>query len=278
MVDIGKLSDIYSDGDALLFAADIIARRSTNRFDIREQALAHLPLRDCQVILEIGCGFGYFTRALKGKVHSGARILGIDTCSSYKNKFLASATQAGLTAEFRSVDVAALDRFPVQRYDLIISSYAMYFFPEAVPIIARLLKKSGIFVAITHAVPHMEELGEIMKQCLFEKSGKQVYRLPEEDLFERFSDQNAKKLLEPWFGTVSEIIHRNSLKFDQESFGDLIHYIRFKRPFFLAEDLTAQQELMDRFEQCLIQLLGNDREFTITKNDVIYIGENPQPV
>ena len=78
--------------------ADVIRRRSTNRADVREIALDGLDLSSAAMILDLGCGFGFMTGAVAGRVAPQAQIVGVDACSANEQPYLellAGTSRAG---------------------------------------------------------------------------------------------------------------------------------------------------------------------------------------
>ena len=69
------------------FASEIIRTHSSNPRDIREVALEKLELSNCKKILDVGCGFGFFTEALRGRIHPEALVTGLDMIQGYEPFF-----------------------------------------------------------------------------------------------------------------------------------------------------------------------------------------------
>ena len=279
MINISKdaqLADVFRDVDLHAAIADIIVRHSTNHQDIRQIALFGLDLRSYRKILDLGCGFGFFSQALKGKVHPQAKIMGIDVWADYQDQFINATQKAGMEAEFYATDINVLDKLPYSSFDLIICSYSLYFFPERIPRIANLLNRNGTFITLTHASPHMIQLIDIIKTCLRSFGIDTACYLPEEKLINRFSSENGRRLLTPWFGKVKEIEYKNSLKFTQSQSDDFIKYLRFKRMYFIPGTSSSKANILPLLEECLTKRLCAEKEFIISKNDIVFICTNPQ--
>ncbi len=63
-----RLAEVFENPTMHLAVARIIQEHSTNPQDVRLFALEGLSLQSRQDILDVGCGFGFFTLALKGRV------------------------------------------------------------------------------------------------------------------------------------------------------------------------------------------------------------------
>lgn len=133
MINISKdtqLANIFRDVDLHASIAEIIVRHSTNNQDIRQIALAGLDLTTHRKILDLGCAFGFFSQALKEKVHPQAKITGIDVWADYQDQFIRTTQKAGMEAEFYATDINVLNKLAYSSFDLIICSYALYFSPK----------------------------------------------------------------------------------------------------------------------------------------------------
>ena len=271
-----QLADVFRHLDLHAAIAEIIVRHSTNHQDIRQIALSDLDLRACRNIIDLGCAFGFFSQALKGKVHPQAKIMGIDVCGNYQDQFISSTQNAGIQAEFCPADINVLDKLPFASFDLIICSYALYFFPEAIPRIASLLNHNGTFITLAHARPHMTQLINIIKTCMRSYGVDVDCYLPVEKLMNRFSSANGRQLLTPWFGNIKEIKYKNSLVFTPASSDDLIKYLRFKGPYFIPETTLPKNNILTLLEECLAKRLCAEKKFIVSKNDIIFTCTNPQ--
>jgi ubiquinone/menaquinone biosynthesis C-methylase UbiE len=279
MVNINKdleLVNVFRDVDLHAHIAHLIVKHSSNHQDIRQLAISSLDLRSCQKILDLGCAFGFFSQALKGTVHPKAKIIGIDAWADYQDQFISSNNKAELESEFHAADINVLEKIPHSNFDLIICSYALYFFPDTIPHIARLLNRNGIFITLTHVSPHMIQLIDLIKTCLQSFGIDSSSGLPEEKLINRFSSKNGRQLLTPWFGNVKEIEYKNSLTFSPSQSEDLIKYVQFKQLYFIPEYANTDAKILPLLEECVSKRLCAEKEFIISKDDIIYICTNPR--
>jgi SAM-dependent methyltransferase len=272
-----KALEVFVDVDAHRLTADIIKRHSTNRNDVRELALHGLDLSGCRRILDLGCGFGFFTAALKGRVHPDAVVTGVDIIGEYEPLFLDTCKEAGLGGEFRSSGISAVRDLEDASIDLILCSYSLYFFPESIGDLARLLKGVGRLVAITHHKEGLREAIRIARNFLGERGlleeGK---RLPIEELLSEFSSENGYEILSRWFQDVRALNYENALVFGCEELSPLLEYFRFKWPFFHTRPRVAVPELIGAFRAHLEAILyGSPDGLVISKDDQVFVCSNP---
>jgi ubiquinone/menaquinone biosynthesis C-methylase UbiE len=208
-----ELAEVFGDVETHQKITKIIRKYSANPDDIRETALNKLDLSEAKIILDLGCGFGFFTRALKGRANTEAEITGIDCHPQYRDSYLDSCRQAQIDGKFIGECITSIRRIRSNSIDLILCSYALYFFPEILPHISRILKIDGLFVTITHSRRHLFELGEQVKNVL----SKPGDNLPYELLIESFSAENGLNLLRPWFGDIQQQ-RRMMMFFDKAAF------------------------------------------------------------
>lgn len=270
-----QLADVFRDVNLHAAIAEIIVRHSTNQQDIRALALSGLDLRSYRKILDLGCAFGFFSQALKGKVHPQAKIMGVDAWVEYKDQFISTTQKAGLESEFHAIDIHDIEKLPSSSFDLIICSYALYFFPEIIPYITKLLTHNGIFIALTHVSPHMIQLIDIIKTCLRSFGINTADCLPEEELINRFSSENGRQKLTPWFREIQQIEYKNSLKFDSTQYDDIIKYIRFKRLYFIPDGPSGRANILQLLEECIRKQLSTEKDFIISKNDIVFLCTDP---
>jgi len=117
--------DIFTKISSHKSASEIIRKHSSNPLDVRDAALGSSDLSRCRTILDIGCGFGFFTEALKGKVHQDAVVTGIDMIPGYEEYFLEACRQSGVKGFFLSSGTESIQYFSSRSWDLIICSYAL---------------------------------------------------------------------------------------------------------------------------------------------------------
>ncbi len=269
-----KIDEVFNDVDSHQMAAELIMRHSTNKTDIRKTALQDLDISACRNILDLGCGFGFFTEALKDKVHPDAFITGVDAIGKYEPLFLKTCAEAGIEGKFISSDASLIEKFKDKSLDLILCSYALYIFPEIIPHISRILKDEGVFITITHCENNMRELIDAVKDILKNKKIFQLNKLPVEMIIGKFTSGNCHSLLSPWFGRVAIKNYINSLIFGKDEMKYLLEYFRFKSPLFLA-DTDCGEEVAPLLAFHLQEIIRSREVFTMNKDDIICICSSP---
>jgi len=276
--DKKNIRRVFRNVQKHLLIERLIRYFSTNKTDLRKKALHDVDLTACKSILELGCAFGSFTEALKDRLHPAAKITGLDIVPEYKLFFLESCRRAGYQGTFLSSGINYIRKYPPGYFDLVICSFALYFFAGMITEISRVLKQNGIFITITHHQSNMRELIAITKtilqrHALLENDDP----LPIETIISQFSAENGGELLSQRFGRVLAIDFRNSLIFKPEEINFFAEYLYFKSPFFLLGTATSMRSIMD---ELLNELKNNARrnEFiAMNKDDRIFICSKPLP-
>ncbi len=275
--DHPQTAEVFTDVLAHRQAAEIIRRHSTNREDIRTVSLEGLPLGAAKNILDLGCGFGFFTEALKRRVHRDAYAIGIDIVAGYEPFFLETLEKAWLAGEFRASGAGVLKSLADRQFDLILCSYALYFFPEILPEIPRVLKRSGTFITITHRTNNMGAVIGAIQEILVQKGSWTRQPLPIQGIIAGFCAENGLALLKPWFGKTQAIDFPNALIFREEEIQALLAYFRYKSPFFLSGMDLEAEAIGHLLQSHLRQRLGPEDSFVMTKDDTIFICSDPLP-
>jgi ubiquinone/menaquinone biosynthesis C-methylase UbiE len=275
VLDKKKIRKVFRDVQKHLAVAGLIRRFSTNKNDIRQKALDHVDLSRCARVLELGCAFGAFTEALKGRLSPEARITGIDIIAEYKPFFLEACRRAGYTGRFYSSGIEKIKKINSDSFDLILCSYALYFFPEMIPEIARLLQPEGYFITITHSRRDMQEIVQIVR-AVTERDARAGNRvLPLEAIFDQFSAENGAGLLQPHFRRIEEIEFKNALVFQPQDLDHFLDYLQFKKTFFLPADELNDHELFNRLTEKLRNIALKENALKMCKDDKIFICSQP---
>jgi ubiquinone/menaquinone biosynthesis C-methylase UbiE len=254
----------------------LIRQFSTNKEDIRKNALLSADISSCQNVLELGCAFGSFTESLKGMLHPNAKINGLDIVPEYKPFFLEACKRAGYKGTFSFSGVDQIKKYPEQSFDLVICSFALYFFVEAIPDIARVLKKDGKFITITHYQSNMQELIVIIRSILEQNqflAGNKP--LPIEAIIRQFSAENGRELLNKNFGQVISIDFNNRLIFQPHEINFFIEYFHFKSPLFLIGTKTDSNIIIDQLVRKLDDIAVKEKVISMCKDDRIFICSEP---
>ena len=269
------LAGAFRDVSLHLLVSGIIRDQLTTNLDVREEALKELDFTGFTSILDIGCGFGFFTGGLAGRLSRKSEVTGIDLHEKYREYYLATAKKAGIKGKFIAEDISVIKKFKERTYDLILCSYALYFFPEYIHHISRILKDNGLFVVITHSCPHIKELTYLVKKILDSEQISYDGLLPYETLINRFCDYNGNDVLSPYFGNVSRKEFRSDMLFDRSDFNKFVEYFNFKIPFFIPSGKGEEKKLTAKILNKVKELLDLEGSFHITKDDTIFVCSKP---
>jgi len=256
----------YTEPAAHEAVSHIIRRYSTNRADVRNEALQDIDLTGVARLLDLGCGFGFMVDALAGNIPPDAEIVGVDMHPKNGEVFLSRAEAVAGSARFVCRTLESHLDFPRQSFDAVIASYSLYFFPGVIPEVARVLKPDGLFLSLTHSESQFEYLLDA------------VGFVPEHSEFRsvllEFSAENGGAKLAEHFAVVESRPYRNQLVFRSEDLDDYLALLRFKLPSLmpaLAFDPDQAAKLMDRARDLL---LSSDC-VTIEKDDTAFISREP---
>lgn len=271
-----QIHRVFDNVQAHLRIADMIRRFSTNKHDVRRTALEGLNLEECRQILDLGCAFGSFTDKLEGRVSRQAVATGVDFITAYEPLFLAACRRAGIHGRFFSTGMHILETFADRSFDLVLCSYALYFFPEAIPEIARLLHPKGIFVAITHHRKNAGEMIELIKGILNTIGLSHEKDLPLESITGRFSAENGEAMLKPWFGRIDVTDFPNRLVFSKQDIEYVLEYFRFKSPLFFTNTELDMEAVIPLVSAHIRRVASEREDITISKDDCIFVCSCPR--
>jgi ubiquinone/menaquinone biosynthesis C-methylase UbiE len=264
----------YSQVQDLLLTRYIIKTYSTNKSDIRDVALMGMDLSHVKKVLELGCGYGFFIEKLKGRLHNSAVIIGIDMVDNNREPFLHSVASIQYKGEFITGAAEIIREMQNDSFDLIITSYSLYFFPYLINDIARIISPTGSFLAITHSQNTLREVIKYIKCCM-EQGGVVI----DEDtvihkLFYSFSAENGKKMLDEYFNRVETVLFQNSLIFDYKHIHDCIYYIQKKNNLIYKEVIEKMPNKVEETQQCveskIIEYSKARGSININKDDSVF--------
>ena len=283
-VNIYTLEEIYKTYENIqdhLSTRQIIRRFSQNKNDIRIVALEHCNLAHCKNILDLGCGYGFFTEALSNKIAPHAHITGIDVIGGENKKmFLSTCAQSEYMATFIEDSANIIAKFPDASYDCVIASYSLYFFPHLIEHIARILTNNGIFIVLTHSENTLTQI-----TSLFIESIQHILSIGDSSLhiiklFQAFSAENGFFKLQPYFDHITYIRYPNNLIFKSNEIDHCIHYIQKKQYLFFKDIASFDKEeydaLINDFYNRLRWHALSYKEFIVNKDDAIFIAHNPK--
>jgi SAM-dependent methyltransferase len=272
---VSILTDVFRDTNKHRATAKIIRKFSSNKSDIREIALSKISFEGKRRILDLGCGFGFFTEALQNKIQPGTLVTGIDCFDEYREPFLEVCKNIGAAGEFVNAKADIISTFEPESFDLILCSYSIYFFPEVLPLLRSAIKPSGSVILIVHSSIHLKELSQLVLKFINESGYKIKNELPYNSLISNLNAENGTALLGAFFSKTIKIDFFNKLVFPQAPTKVLIDYFRFKRSFFIPQDLTGKYSLVRFIETQLAKKCQQDKGFKVNKNDAVFICENP---
>jgi SAM-dependent methyltransferase len=271
-----QIEKVFRDVHEHQRIAGLIQRFSTNSGNVQKIALEGLNLSNCRQILDLGCAFGSFSEKLQGRVAPDATATGVDIIAAYESLYLAACGRAAIRGKFFSTGSPILETFPDRSFDLALCSYALYFFPEAIPEVARLLRPDGVFAVITHYRRNTGELIDLTKQILAARGLLEGSRLPLEIITDRFSSENGEALLKPWFGKIRVVNFNNALVFAREDAERLLEYFRFKSPLYLMDTGIEPDVILPVILDQLQEGVCNSSGMVVSKDDRIFICSAPR--
>jgi len=270
-----KLSVVFRNTSGHVESSEIIIAHSTNKEDIRKFALHNLKFKNAISVIDLGCGFGFFTQALKGRISRQAVAIGIDCYPEYRESYLTLCRELGFTGRFYDSGIEALSGFQPGSVDLILSSFSIYFFPQIMPNVVSLLKSEGTFIIVTHYSTHLKELTTLINEILNDLGILQTEPLPHDRLCRNFPAEEGVDRLTRYFNKIVKRDYNNELVFNSESASELMKYVNYKKSFFLPETVLKNPELSMEAEYMLLNKISKMKEFRITKKDAVFICTHP---
>ncbi|MCX8123453.1 MAG: class I SAM-dependent methyltransferase [Spirochaetes bacterium] len=283
-INIYTLEEIYKTYENIedhLSTRQIIRRFSQNKNDIRVLTLEHCNLKHCKNILDLGCGYGFFTEALSNRINPQAHITGIDVIGGENKKmFLSTCAQSGYTATFIEDSANVITEFPDASYDCIIASYSLYFFPQLIEDIARILKNDGTFIVLTHSENTLEQITKLFMESIHHIIMEGDSSLHIVKLFQAFSAENGFTKLQPHFDHITYIRYPNNLIFKSHDINHCISYIQKKQYLFFKDiaslDVDEYNALIEDFYNRLRWHASSYSQFVVNKDDAIFIANTPR--
>lgn len=252
-----------------------ILKYSKNPIDVRTIALSGLDLSSVKNVLDLGCGYGFFSEALAAVLGSAVHIAGIDLVESNRAPFMDTLASLGVPGEFMCGSTDLIRTMESGRFDLIIASYSLYFFPHLIPEIARACRPGGVFIAITHSRFTMKEILGFIPACMKEVGIKPPSELMIRKLFKSFSSENGLSLLEPYFDHVERIIFRNELIVPPDEVSQFISYLDGKEYLMLKDVRDIYPTKIDQVKECFYRKVYESAkimkgDMIITKHDSVF--------
>jgi len=269
--DIRRTYEIIHDHK---FTKEVITRYSRNIQDIRGIALEGLDLSRCRTVLDLGCGYGLFVERLRNRVSAEAAVIGLDILESNRSAFLHTLEANDLKGDFIKGGADLIRTFPDASFDLVIASYSLYFFPHLIGDIARVLKDSGVFIAVTHSKNSLQEVTALIPSSMIESGIDPPAQLAITTLLSSFALENGQPLLKRHFQDVETIHYPNAMVFPVVAINECIQYLSHKRHLLFKEVADSNPEKMDDVQARFfrrVRLQAHSRgSFTITKDDAVF--------
>ena len=218
--------------------SDILRRASTNRADVREVVLQGLDVSSARNVLDLGCGFGFMMEAVARLLSPDAQITGIDLCPSNERPYLDLLKSSGRQGRFVGQRIDSKLDWPDDSFDLVVASYSLYFFPNILPEVARVLSQDGVLLAVTHTE---ESCRDLLRALGLLESDSRL--LP---VCHSFSAENAERVLGLWFDDIHRIDYRNSLSFRAAAAGRPVRLSAFQAPAARTDVQRRRRTARDR--------------------------------
>ncbi len=276
-------NDLYSRNDItktyeqvhdLLLTRYIIKTYSLNKSDIRDIALNNLNCNKVKKVLELGCGYGFFIEKLKGRINEGAVIIGVDMVENNREPFLHSVSSIQYKGEFISGSADIIREMPQASFDLIITSYSLYFFPHLIPEIARVLAPDGVFIAVTHSKNTLHEAIHFIRSCINSIGSLDAKETVINKLFSAFSLEEGGYQLERYFNRVERLDYNNAMIFPADHINDFIFYIDKKKNLIYKEVMELMPEKMGDIIQCVDNKINEfvraNGTISLNKDDAVF--------
>jgi ubiquinone/menaquinone biosynthesis C-methylase UbiE len=268
----------YEQVHDLLLTRYIIKTYSMNKSDIRDVALKGLNFRNIKKVLELGCGYGFFIEKLKNRLSEGAVIIGIDMVENNREPFLHSVSSIQYKGEFITGNADIIKQMAKESFDMIITSYSLYFFPHLISEISRILAPDGVFIAITHSKNTLQEAMNLICSCM-NTVGLNKNETVLNKLFSAFSMEDGRYQLEQYFENVERLEYANTMIFPVEHVDDFIFYINKKKNLIYKDVMELMPHKLNDVLACVemkifdyVKMNGN---IVLNKDDAVFRCHKP---
>ncbi|NQT61891.1 MAG: class I SAM-dependent methyltransferase [Candidatus Marinimicrobia bacterium] len=275
-----KTSEYFAQVKRHQRVGDFIVAHSTNSSNIYEEASSLLSFHEPITLLDIGCGYGNFTKALIPKLKPGSTCHGLDCRINFIEPFTEIVKAAGLRGKFFAIEAERMNLLASHSYDLVAAAFSLYFFPHQLNEIKRILKPNGILLAITHSNQGLNEFFDDLRGVIKSIAGRENIIFDIERKVASFCEENCLEFLRPHFEIVRMNEHPNQLVFNRDDMEDLLYYLDFRLDVmseeeFLGDDLELNI-LKHEFFNHIRKRLRTKGIYTLNKEDAIFIGKHPK--
>ncbi|HDP25625.1 MAG TPA: class I SAM-dependent methyltransferase [Deltaproteobacteria bacterium] len=255
--------------------SQLIQRYAANARDIREVALEGLRLTGYTRVIDLGCGYGFFTEKLRDRLAPSATIVGVDVVNAAnRQSFEETVSALGYGVEYIHGSADLITEMDDACWDLVVASYSLYFFPHLIPQISRILRPGGIFIALTHSRHSLKEAISLVPGCMKISGLDPPGELRINRLFEAFSLEGGYEQLRGHFARIERIVYENTLTFPHDQIRDCIKYFDKKRHLIFKEVMEAYpykvEEVLSRFNRAISEQSQINGKVTITKDDAVF--------
>jgi ubiquinone/menaquinone biosynthesis C-methylase UbiE len=184
MTDPHYIREVQYRSDSNLAARQSLYRFQQPRVAIQSFAFDLAELRGDEVVLDAGCGNGSYLAELQRREHQG-----LVTCLDMSPGMLAAASAQRPDA----LVVGDAQRLPFvdASFDVVLAMHMLYHVPDRARAIAdfrRVLRPDGVFLALTNADGHIDELNRIIAAAVEDATGE--YRFDQTRSFLVFSAES----------------------------------------------------------------------------------------
>ncbi|MBC8214035.1 MAG: class I SAM-dependent methyltransferase [Candidatus Marinimicrobia bacterium] len=257
---------------------EIISSHSLNKQDIYQLALLGLKYEKPIRVLDIGCGFGRFSQSLNNLIPKKSKCIGVDCLEENRKPFLQTVENLGFESEFIAGPAEIINQLPENYFDLVLSSFSLYFFPEILTDIPRILKSDGNFVAITHSKYSLQEMLNDIRTSVMSANVDIENRFYYEKLLDKFSSENGFALLAEQFENVEEIQYSNLLHFPPEKLTPCYDYIDFRLSLMKDDmhfgNVISDENFYNTLQKTIEFKAKKFGKYILNKSDTIFVSNN----
>ncbi|MEU6250762.1 class I SAM-dependent methyltransferase [Glycomyces sp. NPDC047010] len=255
VVDVERTMENYRDAGNLKTRVGLFRFRRDD-FDPVEFAAGLLP-RDLGLILDVGAGYGRYTRRLRAD-RPEATVVAVDKAPG----MLAEVPEPAMTADAQAIP------YPDGGVDGLLALHMLYHVPDVAAAVAefrRVLQTGGTLLVATNAADDMDALYVLWRKA--------IATLPEADRYDprgplpHFDSANAPALLKARFDTVEVFADTGPVSVPEPE--PLIAYLRSARSLMDCTDAVYEASMLAA-ERLLAEHFASHTTFDFTKRLVFY--------
>ncbi len=256
-----SLKSQYNNSSNISARINLHALYSSNKQGWFPWIYEQSSLRPGMNVLELGCGDGSFWSENMTRLPKDIRIVLSDLSDGMLHDAKRTIGSPDTRFSYQAFDCLTIP-FKNESFDLIIANHLLFYcedIPAVIKEVARVLKKSGVFLCSTYSSDHMKEIRELVS--LFDDR----IVLSGNKLYEKFGKENGSPMLHTSFSSVTWHAYEDNLLIP--SADALISYI-------LSCHGNQNQYIIDRYSDFkqLVQK-HTERGFRVTKDAGIFIAK-----